>query len=179
MSNHALPVETLQQMPAFRGFNPSECHQLLDISREKSFAPGQKIIEQGKRSQYLWFVLEGQCQVVRDGGQDGPVILAELAPYSLFGEMSFFSPAPHSAHVVAKTPVKLLSIARADYDDMIRDGAIAAYKLAYNIVDSVAERLRRMDQWVTELSSSSDHPTAEKLPEWRRFREKLFNGWNL
>jgi CRP-like cAMP-binding protein len=105
-------------------------------------------------------------------------VLAELGKHSLFGEMSFFSPAPHSANVVAKTPLTLLSIARVDYDDLIRDGAVAAYKLAYNIVDSVAARLRRMDDWVEELSTSNNEDD-DRRPEWRRFREKLFDGWNL
>ena len=77
---------------------------------------------------------------------------------------------------------KLVRIARGDYDDLICDGVSAAYKLAYNIVESVASRLRRMDEWIAELAG--DHgihelPRAEKLPEWRQFRNKLFNGWNL
>ena len=58
---------------------------------------------------------------------------------------------------------------------------MAAYKLAYNIVESVANRLRRMDEWIAELSSDDDKHAdgEEKQPEWRKFRDKLFNGWNL
>ena len=56
----------------------------------------------------------------------------------------------------------------------------AAYKLAYNVVENVATRLRRMDEWVAEQSAQPDQDgSTAKLPEWRRFREKLFNGWNL
>ncbi len=170
-------------IPAFRNLNESEWHQLLEIAQEERFAPGQKIIEQGKVSQKLWIVLDGQCQVTKDHPHDGQtVVLAELEPYSLFGEMSFFSPAPHSATVVAKSQVKLLTISRADYDDLIRDGVVAAYKLAYNIVENVASRLRRMDEWVSDLATHAPHEgdhAPEKLPEWRRFRDKVFNGWNL
>ncbi len=115
--------------------------------------------------------------------------------------MSFFSPAPHSSSVVAKTPKwKLLSISRPDYDDLIHDGVMVAYKLAYNAVESVANRLRRMDERIAELweqpepastaepalpsaltaKKQSNPPAAnEKLPEWRQFREKLFGDWNL
>ncbi len=177
-------IGDFQKIPAFRNLNESECHQLVEISQEKMFAPGEKIIEQGKNSQSLWIVLEGQCEVTKDHSNDGqPVVLAKLDAFSLFGEMSFFSPAPHSATVVARTPVKLLRIAREDYDDLIRDGAIAAYKLAYNVVEHVADRLRHMDEWVAHLTARPESHTAgdehEKLPEWKQFRNKLFNGWNL
>ncbi len=182
MSGDKIPLETFQQIPAFHNFNESECHQLGEIALAKTFAPGKKVIEQGKSSQNLWIVVEGKCEVIKDSTSDGPVALAELEPYSLFGEMSFFSPAPHSANVIAKTPLKLLCITRADYDDLIHDGVSAAYKLAYNVVGHVASRLRRMDEWIAELNARDDRhyeEKKEKLPEWRTFREKLFNGWNL
>ncbi len=180
MTTDPIGIEKLQQIPAFRNFNAGEYHQLLDIAREKTFAPGQKVIEQGKSSQYLWIVLEGECEVVRASRRDGTTVLAALAPHSLFGEMSFFSPAPHSASVLAKTPVKLLAIARADYDDLIRDDVAAAYKLAFNIVDSVVAKLRRMDERMAEFAANvEDHGTDEKRREWRRFREKMFDGWSL
>lgn len=172
----------LRQIPVFRNFNESECHQLAEIAQEVLFAPGEKVIEQGKSSQNLWIVLEGKCEVTKDTPHNGPMVLAELEPHHLFGEMSFFSPAPHSASVVAKTSLKLLRVARGDYDDLICDGVSAAYKLAYNIVEGVASRLRRMDDWIAELAGEHgihDPPKAEKLPEWRQFRNKLFNGWNL
>jgi CRP/FNR family cyclic AMP-dependent transcriptional regulator len=181
VTHDPIPYAKLEKIPAFRNFNESERRQLVEIAQEKSFAPGEHVIEQGKSSQYLWILLEGRCDVIKDSVRDGAVPLAELEPYNFFGEMSFFSPAPHSANVVAKTPVKLLSIARADYDDLIREGVIAAYKLAYNIVESVATRLRRMDEWIAELSTDHEKRETgkEKPPEWREFRDKLFNGWNL
>ena len=75
------------------------------------------------------------------------------------------------------------------------DGEQQLYDLAYNVVESVASRLRRMDDWVAELNAQL-HPDAngtvdgntagghmaegkDKLPEWRQFRNKLFVGWNL
>jgi CRP-like cAMP-binding protein len=180
MSSTRIGDDVLAKVPAFRGLNAGEQHQMLEIARPKTFAPGEKIIEQGKSSQYLWVVLEGRCQVIRDGQPDGAVVLAELEPYQLFGEMSFFSPAPHSANVVAKTKVSVLSIARADYDDMVRDGVSAAYKLAYNIVESVAAKLRHMDERLVELcGKANEDDNGAAHHEWRSFREKVFKGWSL
>ena len=60
---------------------------------------------------------------------------------------------------------------------MIQEGIWAAFKLAYNVVQQLAERLRRMDEWVAELANNPS--AAANVPEWSRFRNKLFNGWTL
>lgn len=176
-------IQACRTIPAFRHLNEGECHQIFEIARERAFAPGEKVIEQGGQSQNLWILLEGKCEVVKQSAHNGSVVLAEFDPHSVFGEMSFFSPAPHSASVIAKTQVRLLSIARGDYDDLIHDGANAAYKLAYNVVESLAGRLRRMDERVTELASEhAEHEQKQangQPPEWNRFKEKLFGAWNL
>ena len=169
-------IQACAQMPAFRGLDDGQCRQLLNIASERAFAPGEVVIEQGGHSEQLWILLEGKCEVVKDSQHDGPLVLAQLEPHNVFGEMSFFSPAPHSASVVAKTQVRLLSIARRDYDELLCAGNLAAYKLAYNVVQSLATRLRRMDDWVTDLMLHQKETATQA--EWSDFREKLFSGWN-
>ena len=69
-------------------------------------------------------------------------------------------------------------IRHADYADLIQDGASAAFKLAYNCVHTLAERLRQMDAWVADLlSDGANEPKSSN--EWTRFRDKLFRGLNL
>ena len=174
-------VKLLQKIPIFRNLNETECRQLADIATPQEFTPGEVILRQGKSSQNLWVVVEGKCEVVKykdaAAAPRDALVLAVLEPYSHFGEMSFFHPAPHSASVRAQSAVKLLVIARADYDELIEEGVWAAYKLAYNVLEGLADRLRRMDQWVAELASHN--PPDHKVPEWSAFRDKLFTGWNL
>ncbi len=91
--------------------------------------------------------------------------------------MSFFHPAPHSADVRARSHLSLWQIAHSDYADMIEEGVWAAYKLAYNVVQQLAERLRRMDQWVSDLANNPQ--AASNVPEFSRFRSKMFDGFSL
>jgi CRP/FNR family transcriptional regulator, cyclic AMP receptor protein len=179
MIDQSVTATELERIPLFRSFNETERRQLADIAQIKHFAPGELVIRQGKSSQNLWVVLEGRCEVVKypDDSPHDSLILAVLEPLSHFGEMSFFSPAPHSANVRAQSAVIALCIDRRDYDDLIRQGIWAAYKLAYNTVQSMADRLRRMDEWVAELARHN--PPGDRVPEWSSFRDKLFNGWNL
>jgi CRP/FNR family transcriptional regulator, cyclic AMP receptor protein len=180
----AIDSSVLHHIPLFRNLNESELHQITEVLRVRQYKPAEVIIRQGDESRDLWVVLEGQCEVVRrlkpeeKRVREGEsLVLATLAPHAHFGEMSFFHPAPHSADVRARTAVKLLQISHTDYADMIEEGIGAAFKLAYNVVQEMAERLRRMDDWVAELASNPS--AAANVPEWSRFRNKLFDGWSL
>lgn len=174
-------VDVLRQLPILEGLTEAECAQIGEIAEVANFQAGESIIEQGTSSQVLWIVLEGTCEVLMrfDGsGQNRPpTVLAELGPQSNFGEMSFFHRAPHSASVRAKTPVKLLRIERTKFDALIPCEGNAACKVALNTIETLAERLRRMGQWVAELAA--DKPPHRREPEWNQLRTKVFDGWKL
>src|SRR5436190_12745572 len=115
-------LDTLRRIPLFHNLNESEFRQIAEVIRLRDFAPGDYVIRQGDQSRDLWIVLEGECEVVRrlkPGEQQAPqqdaIVLAVLQPLSHFGEMSFFHPAPHSADVRARSPLKLLQITHSDY----------------------------------------------------------------
>ncbi|HEY2146995.1 MAG TPA: cyclic nucleotide-binding domain-containing protein [Pirellulales bacterium] len=181
MITDSIPDKLMQDIPLFRLLNQTERRQLAEITQIKVYKPGDLILEQGKESRNLWVVVEGKCEVVRHIDRDSDresVLLATLEPYSQFGEMSFFQPAPHSADVRAQARVKLLRIAHVDYQDLIDEGIYAAFKISHTAVETLAQRLRRMDDWVAELLAHK--PDGDNhVSEWNTFREKLFDRWNL
>ena len=168
-----LNSDSLRAIPLFQGFNTTDYSQMLDVMDLVPFGPDRLILQQGGTS----------CEVSRrlelDKADSKRVVLAMLEPPSHFGDMSFFSPSPHSADVKAVTAVRLLRIKHTDYRDQIDEGVQAAYKLAYNVTESLVRRLRRMDDWVTELAVSTPAHEQAHRPEWQNFREKLFDRWNL
>jgi len=185
MNRDANLVPTLRQVPIFRELNDRECSQLCEAVEVLEFQSGDMLLKEGDCGRNLWVLLSGSCQVVRfanadDTGHQEPVVLATLEPHSQFGEMSFFRAAPHSASVRAMTAVRVLRISRRDYDRLVEQASPAAYKLALGAVESLADRLERMDEWVEELMRSSPKSTAAPpLGEWESFRQRLFTSWNL
>lgn len=173
-------MQVLRSIPLFHGLNETECRQIAEVIQMHSFAAGDFVIRQDENSRNLWVMLDGTCEVAKrlspTDADSEAILLATLEPYQHFGEMSFFRPAPHSADVRAKTSVKVLRISHVDYQDLIAEGVWAAYKLAYNVVQGLAERMRRMDDWVTDLMYRQKEAASQ--PEWSEFREKLFSGWN-
>lgn len=169
MSNNALA-----SLPIFHGMSDAERDELLSLAQRVEIRKGEQIITQGKMLRNLWFILEGEAQVTRRTDSGCQITLAELGPSVQFGEMSFFHAAPHSADVVAMTDMKLLKLSREDFDRLCEAGNRVAHRLAMNSLQQMAERLRKTDEWITNLVCGEDHkPSAS---EWTSFREILFRG---
>lgn len=167
----------LLQCPLFRGMTPVEREEIIGLLEPQSFEPGQPILAEGPTLQCLWILLKGTVRVVKGRTNGQPQELSTLEPVSVFGEMSFFAPAPHSASVQAVTAVEVCRLSRERYDMLLKVGSLSAYKLAYNSVSVLSERLRRMDELAGSLSEGL--PATTHREELREFQSKLYSGWQF
>lgn len=157
----------------FDSLTPPQRRELLGLMEPVAVGPNTAILEEGKQTRGLWVITRGRCEVVK-ATPDGERVLAELSPGAVFGEMSFFAAAPHSATVRSVTEVKALKLTPESYAQLERTGLRAAHQIAHAIAVVLAERLRRMDEWTSQLLSQSP---ADRHEEWSEFRAKLYNGW--
>ena len=166
--------KSLEGLKILQDLSEEERREIFALTRQVEVKKGEQIMTQGHHKQSLWFILEGRCQITRRTESGCQLNLAELEPFTHFGEMSFFDPAPHSADVVALTDMKLLRLTREDFDKLAATGCRSALKLVINCVQVMAEPLRRTDQWITELECKENHkPTPS---EWTVFRDLIFKG---
>ena len=180
MKDTELSRETMRAIPLFSTLTDAECDQIAGATSVMNFQAAEVVLRQGKSSQNLWILLDGECQVVRQlldhRQREEEVVLAELPAGSVFGEMSFFHAAPHSASVRAKSAVRLMRLERPRYDALLASGSQAAMKLAVNTVTLMAERLRKMDDWVVTLLTRTGEQRNQ--PEWTQLRAKMFRDWD-
>lgn len=167
----------LSKCPLFRGMTLAEREELAGLLDVCQYAPGDAILTEGDSIQRMWILLSGQCRVTKKNPSGGEQQLSLLEPFGVFGEMSFFQPAPHSASVKAVTAVETLCLSRARYDMLLRVGSFAAYKLAFNTMSVLIERLRKMDDWVAGVMRENNN--SQHIEEWRDFHSKLYTGWQF
>lgn len=167
----------LARCPLFRGMTAPERLELAGLLDSRAYAPGESILAEGDTVQRMWVLISGQCRVTKKSTLGSELELSILEPFGTFGEMSFFQPAPHSASVRAVTAVETVSLSRARYDMLLRVGSFAAYKLAYNTMSVLIERLRKMDGWVAGLMERND--ASKHREEWSDFQSKLYTGWQF
>lgn len=161
----------------FQSVTPEEMEELLNSSEREAFPEGARILDEGNSTRYLWVIQSGSCEVRKKLSNGGEQVLTQLGPLSIFGEMSFFKPAPHSASVVALTDVEIVRIPGRDFDQLLKEGANGAQKVVFNTVRIIADRLREMDKWTAEMVESCG--SRSKNAEWHDFRSKLYSDWQF
>lgn len=167
---------TLSKCPLFRGMTTAERQELAGLLDMAAYAPGDLILTEGDAVQRMWILLSGQCRVTKKSTAGTEQELSVLEPFGVIGEMSFFHPGPHSASVRAITAVETVCLSRARYDMLLRVGSFAAYKLAFNTMSVLIERLRKMDHWVAEHMGTEPNSRRQ---EWHDFQSKLYTGWQF
>lgn len=163
--------------PLFRDMLPEEREHVVKLLSIEDYGPGDMILEEGLSQAVIWIVVKGSCKVIKRTKDGGHQELAVIEPMQTFGEMSFFHSAPHSASVQALSEVTVARLDRARYHSLIDIGSQAAFKIAFNTIGVLAERLRVMDDWTRDLVESGAGRKGRQ--EWGDFRSKLYSEWQF
>lgn len=84
------------------------------VSRAR-FAAGETIFRQGDPGDFMYAVIEGEVEVVREEQGREPEVIARLGPGQYFGEMAVVSAGPRLATVRALTPVEVAVMGRVEF----------------------------------------------------------------
>jgi voltage-gated potassium channel len=109
-----MKAEELRSIPLFASLDDAALRELEVWLNEVKVAAGKHLVDEGDYAYDLFVIVEGTAEVTREGGP-----LAELGEGDFFGEMGILSEeGRRNATVVAKTPMKLLTLATYDVDRM-------------------------------------------------------------
>ena len=102
----------------FEPFPLEERQNLMEQFKSRSYAPGEIILEEGKKGSGLYLLLHGEVEVSKDldGEQVG---LAQLRAGDLFGEISLLTNEPVSATITAMEDVFVLRLSKRRFDEMV------------------------------------------------------------
>lgn len=79
------------------------------------FAPGETVFRQGDPGDFVYTIVSGEVEVIREDPERGETVLGRLGPGEYFGEMALVSDAPRTATVRTVTPVDAVTMARVDF----------------------------------------------------------------
>ncbi len=172
-----LTAEVLTSFPTFDGLAAADASRIARDLTRMNFDAESTILHEGKSIQALWIILSGECIVSRTAADGSEMILAELKAGDVFGEMSFVRSAPHSATIRARTAVSVCTYTREDFLKLASAQPSAAFRICSNISAVLAERLRKMDNWICELVERPE--AVNHRDEWQTFRAAVYSNWNL
>lgn len=100
---------------------PEARAELVRRFTSERFEPGQHLLRRGEESNRLFLIASGGVQV-RGADADGErVVLAELGPGDVVGEISFVLRRPANADVIALHTTVALTLHRDPFSEVIRD----------------------------------------------------------
>jgi len=120
----------VRQIPLFGSLQAGETCLLGNILHEVRFADGALLFSEGDPGGRLYVILSGEVEIVKALGTPDERILAVRRPGDFFGEMSLFEPeGRRTASVRARTRLRLLEMARPDFDRLLREHPTVAYEM--------------------------------------------------
>jgi CRP-like cAMP-binding protein len=140
-------VQSLREVPMFRGVEGPRLKLLAFASERVSYAAGQVLFEQGDAADSAYVILEGAASVVIST-PGGKLKVAELGKNAIVGEMGIILDAPRSATIIASQDVVALKIRKDVFLDMIREFP----QMSLAVMQELARRLERADAKLASLS---------------------------
>lgn len=171
MNNQDLPA-----CPIFDELTHDEQQELRGRMEIDVVPADRDILVESQQIRGLWIIRRGQCQVIKTMPDGSSHALAELGAGAVFGEMSFVRPAPNSATVRTLSEVEVWSLTIAQYELLEQTAPRIAQKITRAISIILAERLGRMDDWISRLLGRNGTATRQ---EWAEFRAKLYTNWDF
>jgi CRP-like cAMP-binding protein len=124
----AVDASRIAAVPAFADLPAAELDELAPAMSEVEIEAGVEIVTLDDYGTAVYFIEEGEADVVTDR-EDA---VRTLGPGDAFGEIALLLTGQRTASVVARTPMRLLSLSGQDYQ-RIRAG-----------IPGVERRLRRL-----------------------------------
>jgi CRP-like cAMP-binding protein len=117
--------------------------------------PKQRIIDEGKPQDSLFFVISGILHVhmMVDGREQ---LIARIEPGQTLGEMNVFDPAVASASVTAQEFSQIWCANRADIDAFISAYPKAGSDLLTGVLTCMCQRIRDMNERLSSNESMNE-----------------------
>ena len=141
-------LELIRRVPLFSLLTHDQARQVAEGVVKRRFRRGEVVVEQGRKSDALFILLNGRARVTTADGKGREVILSVLGAGSYVGEMSLIDGKPHSATVRTEVQTDMLMLGREAFLRCLPDGS----NLASPVMHGLVKRLRAADRQIESLA---------------------------
>jgi CRP-like cAMP-binding protein len=160
-----------------RGLSFEQTEHILRVMLPAQFEAGVPLYKEGDPAQGLVVLLAGTVDVMKAGA---PEVLATIQGPAVFGEISLLTDGRHTATVMAKTRCELALLTKTQFERLVREESVAAFKLLHTLAEVLAHRLLKINDKFIELTKKSNGGGAGKqVEELSAFKQKLFTEWKF
>lgn len=140
---HRGDLERLGRLSLFEGLSRTELGIVAGLLHTREYLAGEVIFDEGELGQAMYFVLEGQVAICRQGRpEDGH--LATLGAGEFFGELGLLEDAVRTAQVRATLDCKTAVLFREDFHGLMDSHLRIAHKIGRQLLRHLGLRLREL-----------------------------------
>jgi CRP-like cAMP-binding protein len=156
-------IEFLKKNQIFKGLDESEIKIILDVIKVKNYREGEVIIKEGEEGEELFILQEGEVEISqsltlphKEKSEKVEKTITKLCgkDCGFFGEIGLLEKSTRTATVVARTPTKVLSIDRKNFEIIAQKYPEIGYKVVSNIAKILCSRLRKANENVLKLTTA-------------------------
>jgi CRP/FNR family cyclic AMP-dependent transcriptional regulator len=146
----------------FANLDAESLRELAEVTRRRSFRPGEVIFHRDDPGQVLYVIREGKIRIYITSQDGQEVTLSVMGPNDYFGELALLDGHPRSASAIAIEPVELYALQRSDFLNAV----LHHPRIAIQVMHVLSLRLRQTDAMIEDLLFLDVHGrVAKKLLE--------------
>ncbi|TAE59609.1 MAG: Crp/Fnr family transcriptional regulator [Nostocales cyanobacterium] len=126
--------------PLLNTANPQTLEWLISVAVEHEYPGGRAVLMEDAWGNAVYFLVSGWVKVRRTNGDDS-VTIAILGRGDFFGEMAVLDESPRSTDVIALSPVKLLTVSRERFIQILFKDP----QLHHRMLQLMVRRLRQIN----------------------------------
>lgn len=131
-------IDILSKVPLFENLKKRQLHDLGRLFIERTCAPGEVIVPQGRDGYGFFIIASGKAEAVREKADGSTAVVNTFGPGDFFGELALLDNGPRTASVIATERTECLILPRENFLGVLkRDG-----EMAVDIMVELAKRFR-------------------------------------
>ena len=135
-------LEIIEHIRLFEDFEREEIRKLAAGLRCYRAPAGAALIREGDSGDFMVFLLDGQCEIVKNDPTGLPQRIGLAGPGKILGEMSMIDGEPRFASCIALGDTLFAMIDRDDLSRIIADDPRFGIKILLELVLLLSQRLR-------------------------------------
>jgi CRP/FNR family transcriptional regulator, cyclic AMP receptor protein len=118
------PVEVLLRVPLFSDLTRHEAQQIARLFKERRFAKGDTIIQEGSGGAAFFVIESGEATIFIGGKQH-----STLKPGDYFGEIALIDEGARMATITANTDMLCYGVTFWDFRPLVESNGVIGWKL--------------------------------------------------
>lgn len=164
-------IEFLNQVPSFSDFSQDEIHLLSQSMSPRDFHEGHVFVKEGKTSDGLYLIIDGEVVVTREREDHGIDILERLFSGEVFGLVSLIDHGVRSATCTAATDVTAAFLPRPAFQMLYQTHSNMGYHFQHMIARQLTHDVRvYTDALLTGIVKENKYHTYEAIRSTQKYK---------